>query len=268
MWEDNSSHRQERKNSSLASASGRSKAAVSKLVVDFLGEAAKDPELPLSKFAELAEMVSGWVAASHDGLYHAIDMFLKGHPFLTKNEKKKVCNLMDCSKLSADASLHAVQNDCLPLRTVVRVLFFEQFRRSSAGRVESGLPSGVVDSFIHQDGGAASRGSSKSAATSNTTEDEWDGPPAPDVGSLKNLSEGSSGSGDTNKDDDNKGSEKAKGVLKAKSMMSKLWSGKTGVGENSGSDTSEGNGSINLHEMKTNHSRNTKNPAFHCRDLD
>ncbi|KAG0477326.1 hypothetical protein HPP92_014167 [Vanilla planifolia] len=160
MWEDNSSHRQERKNSSLASASGRSKAAVSKLVVDFLGEAAKDPELPLSKFAELAEMVSGWVAASHDGLYHAIDMFLKGHPFLTKNEKKKVCNLMDCSKLSADASLHAVQNDRLPLRTVVRVLFFEQFRRSSAGRVESGLPSGVVDSFIHQDGGAASRGSS------------------------------------------------------------------------------------------------------------
>lgn len=39
---------------------------------------------------------------------------------------------MDLKKLSPEASIHAAQNDRLPLRIVVQVLFFEQMRAASA----------------------------------------------------------------------------------------------------------------------------------------
>lgn len=38
---------------------------------------------------------------------------------------------MDCRALSSDASLHAVQNERLPLRTAVQVLMFEQARATT-----------------------------------------------------------------------------------------------------------------------------------------
>ena len=53
---------------------------------------------------------------------------LQEHPEITKSERKRICRLMDCRKLSVDASAHAVQNERLPLRVVVQVLFFEQVR--------------------------------------------------------------------------------------------------------------------------------------------
>lgn len=39
-----------------------------------------------------------------------------------------MCRLMNCQKLSLDASTHAAQNERLPLRVIVQVLFFEQLR--------------------------------------------------------------------------------------------------------------------------------------------
>lgn len=54
-----------------------SKLMVGKLVDGYLAEIARDPNLPLSKFVDLAEMVSGFPRSSHDGLYRAIDMYLK-----------------------------------------------------------------------------------------------------------------------------------------------------------------------------------------------
>lgn len=51
---------------------------------------------------------------------------------MTKAEKKRICSLMDLKKLSPEASIHAAQNDRLPLRIVVQVLFFEQMRAASA----------------------------------------------------------------------------------------------------------------------------------------
>lgn len=57
---------------------------------------------------------------------------LQEHPSLTKAERKKLCSLMDVKKLTMDASMHAAQNERLPLRLVVQVLFFEQVR-SAAG---------------------------------------------------------------------------------------------------------------------------------------
>src|SRR4051812_17279289 len=59
------------------------------------------------------------------------------HPSLSKSEKKRLCGLMDCKKLTAEASSHAVQNERLPLRLVVQVLFFEQVRTSAVAASDS-----------------------------------------------------------------------------------------------------------------------------------
>jgi hypothetical protein len=50
---------------------------VAKLIDGYLAEIAKDPNLPLLKFVELAEMVSGISRPAHDALYRAVDMYLK-----------------------------------------------------------------------------------------------------------------------------------------------------------------------------------------------
>ncbi|CAH1421193.1 unnamed protein product [Lactuca virosa] len=50
------------------------------------------------------------------------------HPTLSDMERKKVCSLMDCEKLSREACAHAAQNDRLPVQTVGQVLFYEQQR--------------------------------------------------------------------------------------------------------------------------------------------
>lgn len=57
--------------------SDASKAKVARLVDDYLAKAATDSSLPLSKFVDLAEMVSTYPRSSHDGIYRAIDMYLK-----------------------------------------------------------------------------------------------------------------------------------------------------------------------------------------------
>ncbi|GFZ08285.1 phototropic-responsive NPH3 family protein [Actinidia rufa] len=67
----------------------------------------------------------------HDGLYRAIDIYLKEHPNLTKAERKKICGMIDVKKLTMDASMHAAQNERLPLRVVVQVLYFEQVRTAA-----------------------------------------------------------------------------------------------------------------------------------------
>ncbi|CAH2072837.1 unnamed protein product [Thlaspi arvense] len=50
------------------------------------------------------------------------------HPWLTESEREQLCLLMDCQKLSLEACTHAAQNERLPLRVIVQVLFFEQMR--------------------------------------------------------------------------------------------------------------------------------------------
>ncbi|CAN1332154.1 BTB/POZ domain-containing protein At5g03250, partial [Linum perenne] len=52
----------------------------------------------------------------------------QAHPWLTDSERELVCRLMNCQKLSLEASTHAAQNERLPLRVIVQVLFFEQLR--------------------------------------------------------------------------------------------------------------------------------------------
>lgn len=54
--------------------------------------------------------------------------FLQAHPNMSDVERKKVCSLMDCQKLSREACAHAAQNDRLPVQTIVQVLYYEQQR--------------------------------------------------------------------------------------------------------------------------------------------
>ncbi|KAK3150030.1 hypothetical protein QOZ80_3AG0226690 [Eleusine coracana subsp. coracana] len=251
----------------LTSVSSTSKLAVAKLIDGYLAEIAKDPNLPLHKLITLAEMVSSLPRPTHDGLYRAIDMYLKEHPSLSKSEKKKLCGLMDCKQLSQDACMHAVQNERLPLRVVVQVLFFEQIRASVAsarGDPSAELPSAVRSLLPRENGNSI--GSSRSAATT-TTEDECGVPTSSDINSLRSMrlannsggSERSSGSSDANKNGDDKSATgKAKGMLMPKKILSKLWSGKSNACENSSSETSESPGSVNPEEVKSTQSRITR----------
>ncbi|KAF7137695.1 hypothetical protein RHSIM_Rhsim07G0165300 [Rhododendron simsii] len=102
--------------------------SVGKLVDGYLAEIAYDPNLSFSSFVLLSQSVPESARPIHDGLYSAIDIYLKEHPNLTKSERKKICGLMDVKKLTMDASTHAAQNELLPLRVVVQVLYTEQLR--------------------------------------------------------------------------------------------------------------------------------------------
>ena len=67
----------EAENMSVMTVSSTSKLAVVKLIDGYLAEIAKDPNLPLPKLMALAEMASSLPRPTHDGLYRAIDMYLK-----------------------------------------------------------------------------------------------------------------------------------------------------------------------------------------------
>ncbi|KAI7743109.1 hypothetical protein M8C21_020088 [Ambrosia artemisiifolia] len=101
---------------------------VGKLMECYLAEIASDCNLLVSKFINLAEHIPEQAKVSEDGMYRAIDIYLKAHPMLSDMERKKVCSLMDCQKLSREACAHAAQNDRLPVQTVVQVLYYEQQR--------------------------------------------------------------------------------------------------------------------------------------------
>ncbi|KAK6917092.1 BTB/POZ domain [Dillenia turbinata] len=108
---------------------------VAKLIDGYLAEVAPDVNLKLPKFQSLAAAVPEYARPLDDGLYRAIDIYLKSHPWLPEQEREQLCRLMDCQKLSLEACTHAAQNERLPLRIVVQVLFFEQLqlRTSIAG---------------------------------------------------------------------------------------------------------------------------------------
>ncbi|KAA8533212.1 hypothetical protein F0562_033255 [Nyssa sinensis] len=126
-----------------SSASHSSKLKVAKLVDGYLQEIARDVNLPLSKFIALAEAVPDFGRLDHDDLYRAIDIYLKTHPDLNKSERKHLCRILDCKKLSMEACMHAAQNELLPLRVVVQVLFFEQARVAMAGGQVTELPNNI-----------------------------------------------------------------------------------------------------------------------------
>lgn len=105
---------------------------VSKLLDNFLAEVALDSNLTPSKFIALAELLPDHARVVTDGLYRAVDIFLKVHPNIKDSERYRLCKTIDCQKLSQEACSHAAQNERLPVQMAVQVLYFEQIRLRNA----------------------------------------------------------------------------------------------------------------------------------------
>ncbi|KAL0408562.1 UNVERIFIED_CONTAM: BTB/POZ domain-containing protein, partial [Sesamum radiatum] len=215
---------QERRRSSSASHSCKLK--VAKLVDAYLQEIAKDKNLPLSKFIAIAEAIPEFARLDHDNLYRAIDIYLKGHPELNKSERKRLCRILDCKKLSVEACMHAAQNEMLPLRVVVQVLFFEQARAAMAGGGQAAeLPSNIKALL------AGHKTQSKATASTIPSEDQWSvsglKSPKSNLSTLKMKLAEDDGLDDNFPDGTQKSSTKTKSVSmvpnRPKRMFSKLW---------------------------------------------
>ncbi|KAF9607797.1 hypothetical protein IFM89_001518 [Coptis chinensis] len=119
-----------RQTSPIDRESQRSVRTVAKLIDSYLQVVARDINMPVSKIVGLAESLPEFARQEHDDLYKAINTYLKEHPDVSKPEKKQLCRVLDCQKLSHEVCAHAIKNERLPLRTVVQVLYFDQERRS------------------------------------------------------------------------------------------------------------------------------------------
>ncbi|MBA0594322.1 BTB/POZ domain-containing protein NPY1 [Gossypium raimondii] len=201
--------------------------SVGKVIDGYLEEIARDPNLSLASFIDLARSIPEFARPVHDGLYKAIDMYLKEHLSLTKAERKELCSLMDVKKLTMDASMHAAQNDRLPLRVVVQVLFFEQVRASAGVQSLNNNP----------------RDASRS--TTNT-EEEWEKTAAEDCNSIKKqmnqtkIKEGEFPKNGKFLKKDSRNSKSGMQLLPSRSrrIFDKLWVVGKGHGENKSSETS------------------------------
>lgn len=246
----------------LTSVTHTSKLSVAKLIDGYLAEIAHDTHLPLSKFINLAESISDIERPVHDGLYRAIDIYLKEHPGLTKSERKKICRLMDCKKLSMDACMHAAQNERLPLRVVVQVLFFEHVRTAmSGGLLLNDLPSNVK-ALLPQE-----NGSQESSQSATNPEDEWEAVHDDfkgDITSMKIRISETEREG-TNMQREEVKDTKERGLFllpsRSKRIFNKLWSNKAHSvnrsSETSGSSLSPG--SVNPADTKSTTSRERRN---------
>lgn len=156
--------------------------------------------------------------------------------------------------------MHAVQNERLPMRVIVQVLFFEQVKANAAssGCSTPDLPRAIKDL------NSTSYGSSRSVATN--PEEDWDAVASADElralrGELAALRLGNRSAAErvkSNNNNNNNNADKAaiskvKGLLMSKRMFSRMWSSssKGGQGgENSGSDSSDSLGST-MEEAKS-----------------
>ncbi|MCD7450810.1 hypothetical protein HAX54_008553 [Datura stramonium] len=116
--------------------SGSALIKVAKLVDNYLAEVAVDANLTLSEFIDLADALPAHARSTDDGLYRAIDTYLKAHPGVSKQERKSLCRLIDNRKLSPEASLHAAQNERLPVRAVIQVLLSEQTKLNNKHQID------------------------------------------------------------------------------------------------------------------------------------
>lgn len=133
----------------------------SKLLDSYLAEIALDSNLVPPKFISLAEILPDHARLVTDGIYRAVDIFLKVHPNIKEAERYRMCKAIDCQRLTPDACSHAAQNERLPVQMAVQVLYFEQIRLRSA--IQSGGGGGGGGVFGHD--GALFFGGAVSAAT-------------------------------------------------------------------------------------------------------
>ncbi|KAL5181446.1 BTB/POZ domain-containing protein [Glycine soja] len=90
---------------------------VGKLIDGYLLEIAFDANLKPSKFYDFAISVPDLARR-----------FTTAHSWVSKSDREKISRVFDCQKRKLEACMHAAQNERLPLRAVVQVLFFEQLQ--------------------------------------------------------------------------------------------------------------------------------------------
>ncbi|CAI9753671.1 unnamed protein product [Fraxinus pennsylvanica] len=105
---------------------------VVKLVDCYLSEAAIDSNLTLSEFVALASALPGHARTMDDGLYRAIDTYLKNRTELNHHVLLGL--------------IQSAQNERLPIRAVVQVLFAEQNKLNKQILDVSGSCSGMLSS--------------------------------------------------------------------------------------------------------------------------
>ncbi|PWA72599.1 phototropic-responsive NPH3 family protein [Artemisia annua] len=90
-------------------------------------------ELSGEEFRLLVGALHQRLNGSHDLLYRIIDFYFKEEGGkMAEEQRSKICNYIDCSNLSPQVLMHAVQNPRMPLRFIVQAMFIEQLntRRS------------------------------------------------------------------------------------------------------------------------------------------
>ncbi|KAK4357286.1 hypothetical protein RND71_022896 [Anisodus tanguticus] len=112
---------------------------VSKLLDNYLAEVALDSNLTPSKYIALAELLPDHARLVYDGLYRAVDIFLK--------------------KLSQEACSHAAQNEWFRVQMAVQVLYFEQIRLRNAMNGGHNQFFGMNNQFPQRSGSGAGSGS-------------------------------------------------------------------------------------------------------------
>ncbi|XP_019418347.1 PREDICTED: BTB/POZ domain-containing protein At1g03010 isoform X2 [Lupinus angustifolius] len=145
---------------SLGSPKQSSILKVSKLLDNYLAEVALDSNLLPSKFIALAELLPDHARIVSDGLYRAVDIFLKVHPNMKDSERYRLCKTIDSQKLSQEACSHAAQNERLPVQMAVQVLYFEQIRLRNAmnGGHNQFFFGGIQGQFPQRSGSGAESG--------------------------------------------------------------------------------------------------------------
>ncbi|XP_024515905.1 BTB/POZ domain-containing protein SR1IP1 [Selaginella moellendorffii] len=101
---------------------------VSKIWDGYLEYLGYDPGINPVTLSDLIDVFPACARTSHDQLYKAIHVYLKSHPHVTHSERLLVCRSLNCQKLSQEACIHAVQNELMPLRTIVQAMFMEQLQ--------------------------------------------------------------------------------------------------------------------------------------------
>ncbi|KAJ4745435.1 BTB/POZ domain-containing protein [Rhynchospora pubera] len=116
----------------LTEADSKLLAALIKLLDGYLLNVADDRNLNFQQFLSLANAIPMGLRHCDDDLYLAINSYIECHPQLSDQQKERLCQLIDIQSLSEDVCREVVQNEKLPLRVMVKALFFEMHHLKSS----------------------------------------------------------------------------------------------------------------------------------------
>ncbi|XP_058220229.1 BTB/POZ domain-containing protein At3g22104-like isoform X2 [Rhododendron vialii] len=118
---------------------------VASLMDLYISEVAPDPCLKPSKFSALISALPDSARDTYDGIYHAIDMYLEVHDWLSEEEKLNLCCGLNYEKLSLQACDQLAQNPKFPSKSAVQALI-SQHSKPKCLLHETNQPKPFIDS--------------------------------------------------------------------------------------------------------------------------